>query len=226
VLLLAGGVLLREPLTVQLRADAVTRVGETKSLMLQDGSRIQLNTDSAIAVRFTPEAREIELLAGEAAFEVAHDAQRPFRVHARAGTSTALGTIFQVRMSSEGARVTVTEGRVRVQNGAQSTEIRAGEQLDYRRADLLGRAIGVDIEAASAWRRGRISFIDEPLGEVVKELDRYHRGRIILSDPVLASVPVSGVFETADPLAAVQAIERNLGLHARRFTDYIVVLND
>lgn len=224
IVLVMAGLLFREPLILHLQADATTRVGESKSLTLEDGSRIQLNTDSAVAVHYTPEAREVVLLKGEAAFEVIHDTRRPFRVHALSGVTTAVGTIFEVALSSQDVHVTVTEGRVRVQSGVDSAEIGAGLQISYTSPDHLGVAAPVDVEAVSAWRRGRISFINEPLGEVVRELDRYHRGLIVLSDDALARRPVSGDFETADPLAAVTAIEHSLGLHSRRFTDYLVIL--
>lgn len=224
ILLLAVGcgALFGDDARIALRADASSTVGETRTLTLEDGSRIQLNTDSAVAVHYGTGTREIELLKGEAAFEVAHDASRPFRVHAAGGTVTALGTVFLVRDLAGGARVAVTEGRVEVRAGSAIAELGAGQQAAYLEGEIAP-AIGIDSYAASAWRRGRISFVDQPLGEVVAELNRYHRGRIVVADD-LAALPVSGAFETTQPLAAVAALEQTLGLHSRRYTDFLILL--
>ena len=219
----ALGWVTRDDWLIALRADQQTAVGESRWMMLDDGSRIQLNTQTAVAVDYSRDTRAITLLRGEAAFEVAHDPSRPFRVTAANGTVTALGTVFQVRID-EGlvTSVIVTQGRVRVRTKAAAADIDAGEQIVYS-GERLGARAAVDVESASAWRRGQLSFIEQPLGDVVAQLDRYYAGRIQVTNPALAARPVSGVFATARPLDAIAVIERNLGVKARRAGETIVI---
>src|ERR1044072_3765085 len=110
----------RDEWPIPLRADEWTGVGESRWVSLDDGSRVQLNTDSAISVDYSGRKRGVTLLKGEAAFEVAHDSSRPFQVNAAGGTVTALGTVFQVRIvegTDVATHVVVTEGRVQVRSG-------------------------------------------------------------------------------------------------------------
>lgn len=211
--------------SIELRADAWTATGESRWMTLDDGSRIQLNTETAVAVDYSGTRRDITLLKGEAAFEVAHDSSRPFRVTTANGDVTALGTVFQVRVDESQApkvQVVVSQGRVRVRSGVAAAEIAAGEQITYSNEQLGARA-SVDIKSATAWRRGQLSFIEQPLGGVIAELDRYYRGRIQLASPELASRPVSGVLPVARPLDAIASIERNFGVRARRVGDTLVI---
>lgn len=212
-------------LRARLTADAWTAPGEARLITLPDGSRLHLNTASAVTVRYRPDVREIGLRAGEAAFEVVPDARRPFRVAVGDGTATALGTRFQVRVTSGGAAVTVLEGRVRVAAGGEVADLDGAQRVSFKiGGGGPGPIEAVDAEAASAWRRGRIVFVDRPLGEVVDELNRYHRGRIQLAGSELATRRVSGAFRTSSPMEAAVAIQRSLGLHGFRFGGLLVVL--
>ncbi len=224
--LLAITLLAGPEINVWLRADLRTPVGAQLTQQLEDGSVIQLNTDSAIALRYTREARAIDLLRGEAAFEVAHDPERPFIVRTREGSATALGTVFQVRADEarERVTVTVTEGSVRVQTPQTSVDLTAGEQASYQSDGLIGVVLAIDDRAASAWRRGYISFIDQPLEEVIHELNRYARGHIALTDDSLRAQPVSGTFEISHAQAAVTALENNFDLRARRYGGYLTLI--
>jgi transmembrane sensor len=217
--LLALTLLAGPELNVWLRADLHTPVGVSLSQRLDDGSMVQLNTASAIALRYSDEARVVDLLRGEAAFEVAHDPERPFIVRTRDGSATALGTVFQVRSDEARERVivTVTEGSVRVQTPQTSVDLAAGEQASYQSDGHIGAIQTIDEYTASAWRRGYISFVNQPLEEVVRELNRYARGHIALTDRSLRAQPVSGTFETARAHDALDALEQNLDLHIRRY---------
>lgn len=223
-LVLAVGLFAAPELEVRLRADLRADVGQSLTRVLEDGSTVQLNTDTAIAVRYTEGRRDIELLRGEAAFEVAHDAARPFVVHARRSSVTALGTVFQVR-AGEDLQVTVTEGRVRVRSADAYTDLGAGHRLSVSASGEIGPPGEADIYAAEAWRRGYVSFVERPLSEVVQELNRYVRGRIVLTDARLESLPVSGTFPTNRPDAAIGALQQSLGLRVTRFSDYLILLN-
>ena len=163
------------------QADAKTAVGETSTVSLPDGSIVVLNTNSAIAVDYEADERRIRLLRGEAQFDVVSNPARPFRVAAGDGVSTALGTVFLVRLRNGGAQVTVLEGRVSVvygTNGSAADEavLRAKQQVNYTDGNGLGSVAAVDPRVASAWRRGKMIFEDRSLDEVIDELNRYPRG--------------------------------------------------
>jgi transmembrane sensor len=186
-----------------------------------------LNTASAIAVDYSRERRRIRLLRGEAVFTVARDAARPFVVAAASGEAVARGTVFAVRKDDEAATVTVLESHVGVSYpaaGRTAVELSPGEALDYSRRGL-GPVRAVDADAATAWRRGKLIFVDRPLGEVIAELNRYHSGRIQIIDGSIGSHPVSGVFDTGNPLQALEVIEQTLGLHSTRLSSLLILLH-
>ncbi|CEJ15504.1 fec operon regulator FecR [bacterium YEK0313] len=211
----------------RLAADAYTAVGETRVVRLDDGSSVTLNTGSAVAASYDDTMRRVTLLRGEAVFQVATDPRRPFVVAAAGGAARALGTVFAVRLDGDGATVTVVESRVAVSHPAgrpAAAELRAGEAVHYAAAGL-GPVHGVDADAETAWRRGKLVFVNRPLGSVVAELGRYHAGRIVISDPGISGHLVSGVFDLGDPLRVLDALEASLNLRSTRLTRYLVLLH-
>ncbi|WP_343576019.1 FecR family protein [Pseudomonas sp.] len=199
---------LPEPLA-GLYADYATRTGERRMLELADGSRVWLNSGSALSVDFSPQQRRLRLHSGEALFEVAKDASRPFIVEAKGGEVRAVGTRFDVDSRGPQVRVDVTEGVVQV-NSAGSAPVRlsAGERLSYREAAVPEPVQPLDLSSASAWQRGKLIFNQRPLGEVLDELERYVPGRIVLTDSALRQHKVSGVFDLKDPDALLKTLER------------------
>lgn len=227
---LGVGTDLPQRLDVNLRADAATATGEIRQLDLPDGSTVQLNTDSAIAVDFSPDGtgpRRVRLLRGEAAFEVVKDPDRPFRVAAADGVSRVLGTVFTVRMSSRGISVTLLEGRVAVSanGGGQETVLSPNQRVRYDGRHGLGAVEAVDPQRVGAWRRGKLVFRDQPLGDVIDELNRYHSGLIRLVNEDLRAKRVNGVFDIGNPVSVVEALEAALGLRTTRLTDYVILLH-
>lgn len=212
---------------VRWRSDVATGIGETREFVLADGSRVDLNTDSALEIRYGEKERRIRLVEGEALFTVAKDTARPFIVETASGSATALGTIFSVRQTGSETIVTVLESRVAIAPAAaaaQAAAVSSGQSARFSRTRIASVEM-VDAEAETAWRRGKLIFVDRPLGEVVSELNRYHRGLIRIIDPTLHSHRVSGVFETKNPLHALDLIQASLGLHATRLTSYLVLLH-
>ncbi|WP_206245035.1 FecR family protein [Novosphingobium terrae] len=209
-------------LAVRLRADAITAVGERRSVALPDGSMAMLNTDSAIAVD-SANPRTIRLLRGEAAFSVAPDRAHPFTVLSGGGSTTALGTRFIVRQDHDNTQVTVTEHAVRITREAQTRVLHEGAQLTYG-PHGIGPTQNVETDDADAWMRGHLRVVNMPLGAVVAQLNRYHRGYIGVSAD-LAQRPVSGVFDIDDPVGAVDVIERTLGLGSTRLTDHVILIH-
>lgn len=214
-------------LPTRLQADAYTVTGETRSLTLADGSSVELNSSSAIAVDYSDAARSVRLLKGEAVFTVTPDKLRPFTVLSRGGAATALGTVYDVRHGEDGSTVTVLESQVRVSptdNAFSSVTLSAGEQVRYG-AEGIGIVEHVDVASEAAWRRGKLIFIERPLGSVVEELNRYHRGIIRIVGDDLHDRRINGVFELADIATAVDTLETSLGIRSTRLGNYIIVLH-
>lgn len=213
---------------LRLQADVMTAVGERRVVSLPDGSRIILNTDSAVAYDMDQDRRGVRLLRGEALFEVVRDPQRPFTVAAAGGRTTVLGTRFNVRRHPRGAAVTVIEGRVAVTHppaeGDASLQLNVNQQVSYTAGGGLGRARAVDTGQIIAWQRGRLHFIDRPLEEVVAELDRYHSGMILIVDKSLRRRSVNGVFSIDEPLAALAVVKQSLDLKALHLGDRLILL--
>ncbi len=205
------------------RADVSTGTGEVKIVTLEDGSRVQLNADSAIAKDFSGGQRRLTLLKGEAWFDVASDPSRPFTVTAAGGTTTALGTSFDIATESARTDITVTSHRVAVEEGGTRQSVEAGEQTAYGPGLAVLSPYAVDSDAVTAWRRGKLMFQDRPLGEVIKALNRYHRG-LFWAAPSIRGRRVTGVFSTAKPVEALRVIELSLGLRAITFGEYLVLL--
>jgi transmembrane sensor len=214
----------------RLRADAMTATGERREVSLADGSIVQLNTGSAITIDLSGDRRIIHLLKGEAAFTVAPDRARPFTVEAGDGATTALGTRFIVRREGADTDVTVTEHRVRVAwpphaaTPDQAVIVNEGQAVRYGAGGLV-EPHTADIDAAGAWTRGRLVFVDRPLVEVVAELNRYHPGYVRVVGADLAQRRFSGVFPVDDPMGALDAIQRSLGIGSTRITDRLVFLH-
>ncbi|OMG89090.1 FecR domain-containing protein [Achromobacter xylosoxidans] len=198
--------LLRVAPPAWLLADHASRVGEQRVVNLDDGSRVVLNTDSAIDVQYTAAERRIVLRQGEILAVVARDAgQRPFVVATRDGTAVARGTRYVVRMLSNSTQVSVTESRVSVCPGdetlARCRDVAAGQSMYLSRTQVAAGP-AVDPEAAEAWTRQRLSVRDASLVQVLDELSRYRRGVFWYDSSALADLRVSGVF----PLDGDQAL--------------------
>jgi transmembrane sensor len=214
-----------DELALRWRADYRTGTGETRAITLEDGSRVELSAKSAIAVNFRGQERRLSLLEGEAFFQAAPDHERPFVVAAASGTVTALGTAFDIALEDGGARVAVAEHRVAVASHGSAEIVEEGRQSAFGPGAAITPPAAVDIGRATAWRRGRLIFVDRPLGEVVAILSRYHRGYVVVPGAATRRLSVTGVFDTGDPLGALEEIERSLDLRAIHLTRFLVLLS-
>ena len=215
LLLIAGGALWRDPgLFDRLNADYAAAPGSHFERTLADGTRLYLDGDSAADARIDEHTRELTLLRGRAFVDVARDAARPFRVHAGGTEVQVIGTAFGVERDAKAVVVTVERGQVAV--GSQGTP--AGNVLltPGQRVTVAGGKVGntetVDAETALAWRRGLIVFDRASLAEVVEDLDRAMAGRVVLTDPHLRALTLSGVFRADEPGAVLEALRSALGL--------------
>ncbi|KNY15356.1 iron dicitrate transport regulator FecR [Shinella sp. SUS2] len=211
---------------MRLQADAIAGTAEMPVVALEDGSTVQLNATSAIAVDFTANRRTVRLLRGQAFFQVAHAPERPFTVEAGTTHVTALGTAFDVRYGTADTEVTVTENAVLIEPGdaaASSLRVSQGEQATYDRDTGRMNVQPVDGVVALAWQRGQIAVEDAPLSHVIEEMSRHFSGRIVLAGSALAQRRVSGTITVSDTDAALSFIRQALGVRVTRLGPLIVI---
>jgi transmembrane sensor len=194
-----------------------TERGEIRRVPLADGSVATINTMSKINVRLAGSRRQILIEEGEAWFQVAKDASRPFLVSAGRIRAQAVGTAFSVRKRDEGADVIVTEGTVAVwANGAEGALVRlkAGEAAFVAKDAGVRRLPHKDASGDSllAWRAGKIRLVGEPLGEAVSEFNRYNERQIMLAEPAIAGELFDGLFRIDDPEGFALAVKNSLNV--------------
>ncbi|MBV8806507.1 MAG: FecR domain-containing protein [Sinobacteraceae bacterium] len=199
-----------------------TVVGEQRSFTLQDGSIVFLNTNSKVRVRWLPQERHIDLVRGEARFKVAKDALRPFIVATTTAGVRAVGTIFNVRAEPASTQVAVLEGQVEVtvastpevaentqapaKEGSAAVPARTSSRVRLAAGERAAvTSVGIEtntgppIESVMAWTDRRLVFRDQPLTAVLREFNRYRVQPLVLDDPALAALKISGVFDLSDP---------------------------
>ena len=221
-----------------------TAVGGQREERLADGSRVHLNTDSLITVQFGAGERRVRLLRGEAAFDVAHDPERPFSVYAHNRIVTALGTRFTVRLGAQKVRVAVAAGKVALGRASPGSKRRPapGAQpaqdvmflVQGQRAELplAGNATPVlaamDQQAQErtfSWLQGRLIFDDERLATIVAEVSRYTAVKLTIA-PELGDIRLSGRFKTGDTEALLEALElarTDLAIHRAGAGDTVYI---
>ena len=202
-----------------------TDIGENRSITLADGSTVDLNARSKLRVEFSKGERDVELLEGQALFEVAHDASRPFVVRSGGAQVRAVGTQFDVYRGSAGTTVTVVEGRVAVAERAApadsgATFVSAGEQVTVT-AQAITPPKHTDVVAATAWTQHRLIFDATPLAEVVEHFNRYNTRQLIIDDPELAAFHVSGVYASTDPSSLIRFLREQPGVVITESSDAV-----
>ncbi|MBL8268873.1 FecR family protein [Steroidobacter sp.] len=217
-----------------------TALGEQRSVVLEDGSVVTLNTASRIDVDFEESRRTIHLTAGEALFQVAHNPARPFDVIAGGTRVRAVGTQFNVDKRAEGTTVTVVEGKVAVLSESAAIEVLptndvtntngttyliAGQKLTL--AAVVKPEVSVptpaNVASATAWTQRRLVFDRRSLGEVAEEFNRYNRQAIRIDSPQLRAQEVTGVFQANDPDSFLEFVAKVPGVKIERDADTIKV---
>ncbi len=199
-----------------------TAVGEQRAITLADGSIVTLDTDSEARVIFAGDRRWVDLTRGQAFFVVAKDNARPFIVRGGNDRVMAVGTAFDVRLEAHGLSVTLREGRLRVEE-PETRSLHAEAVAMVKAADLVPgsklctsqaadwQVAKTDVTRELSWLQRRLVFDNARLAAVVTELNRYSSTKIVLGEPSLASVRVSGVFGVDDPGSIAGALS-NYGL--------------
>jgi transmembrane sensor len=226
-------------------------LGEIRHIPLDDGSRITLNTDSALSVEFTATRRLVRLLRGEAYFEVAKAADRPFIVCGPFVQVRTVGTAYNVRLADPHTmQVDLISGRVALENppsplmrslqglsgGWPATDdlspvfMEAGHRATVTLPGASNKML-ISIEAIAddalarnlAWRDGQLAFEGQTLAQAAAEFARYSPHRLVVADPDLAGRHISGLFATTDPAGFARAAALSLGAHVKSEDDRIVL---
>ena len=208
---------------LMLRADYRANVA-AENVVLPDGSVVALDAGAAIAVAYSDTERRIELLRGDAWFEVAHDDGRPFRVAAESGVIEDIGTAFEVRLDDGAAIVTVTEGVVLVSaGGREGVMLKASERVRYQDDGALAHLQAVPPQDAAAWRRGEILIRDEAPRDAIARIARYRHMPVYLLGDWPEDMRVSGIFRTDRPDEAIGAVARMAGLSVNELAGVILL---
>jgi transmembrane sensor len=195
-----------------------TRTGETRVVTFEEGSVAYLNTQTEVRWMGDERDRRVELVQGEALFDVVHDESRPFRVMLGDSEIQVLGTRFNVRRKvDDEVVVTVLEGTVKVRgysSGATSSDwtrtLHADEGMKYRPIGLIEEPHQTVALDSVAWRGGKVTFSGKPLAEVVEDLTRYTDQRIQIRDASIANTNVGGSLSVQNVRKALDALERQL----------------
>ncbi|MBR0642423.1 FecR family protein [Plastoroseomonas hellenica] len=215
----------RFDLPTRLQADLVTGTGHQERLTLEDGSRLVLDTGTAIVAEMSGSRRRVRLLKGAAYFEVASEQARPFEVRAGSAQVQVTGTAFTVRYLDGRVTVAVRRGAVLVgRPGGGTVRLTASQQVQVD-AEGVGPVEGVDAAAAMAWVDGRLVFVDQPLRDVLSELRRYHPGLIILGDGRLGAARLTGNYRLDDPVQTLASLAAILHARMTRLTDAVLILH-
>ncbi|MDH4982421.1 FecR family protein [Hyphomicrobium sp. D-2] len=209
----------------RIRADYYTTVGEVRSIVLTDGTRVDLNTNTAIIVDYSENERRVQILRGEAFFDVARNPQRPFIADEGALTAQAVGTQYSMRAADGQFRgdVLVEEGQVAVRSGGTQVLVQAGSAATLTASGDV-TVTPLDVSSATAWRTGKLVFSGRPLREVLTVLSRYRHGHIYVVDDAAAEQRVSGIFDLNDTDEALREIESSLPVSVTALPGVAVVV--
>lgn len=211
-------------------ASYTTAIGEHRTVALADGSTIELNAGTRLSVALDPRERRVVLDEGQAVFDVAADARRPFLIAAGDRTVRVVGTQFDVRRRDGRLSVTVARGVVEVrpagEAGGRAFRLRPGQRLDHVEGSPEARVIAAAPEEVLGWRSGRLVYRDRPLGEVVADLNEQFPTPIRLEDPSLAATPISGVLILDDQDAVIRRLALLVSVSAVRSGDGVTLRRD
>ncbi|GER08515.1 iron dicitrate transporter FecR [Iodidimonas muriae] len=208
-----------------------TATGEQRTLFLDDGTTIYLNTHSKVAVRLKDKERHVRLIEGEALFDVQRDPQRPFIVDAGNGRVRVLGTRFNIRMHPDrSADVAVLEGHVDVapRSGKEvvaSIDLYRGDGTSIS-TDRIGPVEKVDVARITSWRDGRMIFRGTPLSTVVADLNRYLTDDVRIGDDSLQDITVTAVIRIEDRAAILRALDMSLPVDVVTLPSGVTMLYD
>jgi transmembrane sensor len=226
-----------------------TAAGELRAILLADGTSVRLHMKSRIRVRLSDAARDVTLLEGEAMFKVAHDPNRPFRVHTGSNVTQAVGTQFNVKRRPSGIIVSVLEGKVQISSEDPShavsmvnarpaedaavtdvvadgsiTRLAAGEEVRIGNDGRIERRAAIDAQSTAALREQPLVFRDEPLEDIAAEFNRYNRQlQIVVEGNAARARRYTAVFAPDDPRSLLQFLEEADDLDVEMRGDELII---
>jgi transmembrane sensor len=224
----AGYLVVRPPMELwpspqEFAADYRTRTAERREIPIANGVTIELNTRSSLNVSPSA-ARQIELIAGEAAISVSPQQAGPLTVRAAGGVVQASDAQFNLRCEAGRSVVTCHHGTLAVDYAGTSVELAAGRQIAYADGTLTA-PVSVDAAAVMAWRDGQLVFRQTPLADVVGEVNRYRNGRIVLLNEALGRRPVNARIPIARVDDLIALVREAYGAKVTALPGAIVVLS-
>lgn len=200
-----------------------TAIGKRESVALADGSRLTLNTATQLRTAVTASERRVWLDQGEAFFDIAHDATRPFVVIVGTQRVTVLGTKFSLRRDGERLQVSVLEGRVKVQSdGAQATVLtREDAAVADARNLLVTKKTPQQLQASLSWLQGKLIFDQISLAEAAQQFNRYSHKQLVIADPAAAQIRIGGSFDAGNVEAFARLLHVGFGLEVQQQGDEI-----
>ena len=226
IAVLGAAILLNGALSRQGSAQVfATPIGARESVFLEDGSKLTLNTSTQLRAKIDRNERIVWLDDGEAYFDIAHDAARPFVIVAGSRRVTVVGTKFLLRREGDRLKVDVVEGRVRVQSASLSpTLLSRGETAISEGANVLvSRRTERQSLAATSWLDGRLVFDQMTIAEAAAQFNRYNRKKLVIADPAAANVRIGGTFEAANVEGFARLMQAGFGLVVESHDERIVM---
>lgn len=206
------------------RADVTTAYGEIQDFQLPDGSTVTLAPDTALALNFVAgERRDVEILRGEAFFEVRHGLPAPFIVEAGEGRVEVTGTAFDVDLIHDDVTVIVETGSVKVSGRTENAALLSASEKVEIDDGIPGPVQSVEPGLEPGWMKGQVSFDRQPVGKVMATLQRYLPARIVTRGEIGERV-VSGSFPTDDPEQALQAVADAVNARVIHVTPWIIMI--
>lgn len=226
VIVLAVGIGQYPTIMLQLRADYQTETGAREEVTLPDGSRMTLNTASAVSLDFESGKRSVTLLQGEAYFDVVPDASRPFKVAAAFSEVEVKGTAFSVRSDPDMDTVVLERGLIdvtRLLAREETAELHPGESITAT-ATALSAVRTTDPATALSWREGRLVFENQPFGQVLQEIGRYYGHSIVLTSDRVGKARVTGNYRLDNPERTIRSLAATVGGTVTRIPGGILIL--
>jgi len=208
-----------------------TELAQSRRIVLSDGSVVTLGARSAIAVRFTGAERRVVLQGGEAFFEIAHQAARPFLVEAGASLVRDIGTKFDVKLGAGTMHVSVQEGQVQISPAARADTaeamLRAGQHAEIALARVdedRARIAVLPSQAAGAWREGRLVYDNARLADLIADVNRYYAPGVRLAAPEVGELRITASFRTNEIPAFMNALSATLPVKAEAGPDGVFAI--
>jgi transmembrane sensor len=201
-----------------------TAVGESKTALLADGTRLTLNTGTGLRARIGGSKREVWLDKGEAFFDVAPDKAHPFIVDAGRSRITVVGTRFSVRREGQAVTVLVAEGKVRVDQGESRLTLVRNDSAQATEGRLvMSTRTPAQLNNLLGWREGRLVLDDLTLGQAAAEFNRYNRRQLVIEDAAVARMAIGGSFAPTNVEGFARLLQQGFGLRVRSGPDQILI---